>query len=273
MNQTEEKTRETRGRRIRAIEKAIELLDCFWRERRPLSLRELEQYTHWAKSTIHGLLASMLDSGVLEQNASDGKYRLGYHLFELGSAVNQSWGVPEIAAPYLQGIVDTVHESAYLARLSGNELLLAACEEPHTGFRIVSEVGTRLPLHASSQGKVILAFRPPYEAERLLRLRAPQSFTPNTIADQQSLLSLLPQIRTAGYAEELEEYKLGLKSVAAPIFDGRGECRYAISVICLASVGEKDFRTMREAVIRAAEAVTQELKNRYRKSPVRSDKL
>ena len=56
---------ETRGRRVHAIEKAIVLLDCFWQERRPLSLRELEAKTGWAKSTIHGLLASMLDSGVL----------------------------------------------------------------------------------------------------------------------------------------------------------------------------------------------------------------
>ena len=82
---------ENRGRRIHAIEKALRLLDCFWLERRPLSLSELEKMTGWAKSTIHGLLASMLDSGVVEQNASDGRYRLGYHLFELGNAVNQSW--------------------------------------------------------------------------------------------------------------------------------------------------------------------------------------
>ena len=159
---------ETRGRRVHAIEKAIFLLDCFWEARQPLSLRELEKKTGWAKSTIHGLLASMLDSGVVEQNSTDGKYRLGYHLFELGSAVNQGWDVPQICAPQLRRIVDQVGESAYLARLSGDDLILAVCEEPHVGFRIVSEVGTRLPLHCSSQGKVILANIPKYEARRLL---------------------------------------------------------------------------------------------------------
>ena len=70
---------ETRGRRVHAIEKAIFLLDCFWEARQPLSMRKLEKKTGWAKSTIHGLLASMLDSGVVEQNSTDGKYRLGYH--------------------------------------------------------------------------------------------------------------------------------------------------------------------------------------------------
>ena len=137
----------TRGRRVHSIEKSIQLLDCFWQVRRPLSLSELERMTGWAKSTIHGLLASMLDSAVIEQNATDGKYRLGYHLFELGSAVSQGWNVPEICKPHLQSIVDQLRESAYLARLSGDELILVDCEEPHTNFRVASEAGTRLPLH------------------------------------------------------------------------------------------------------------------------------
>ena len=73
---------ESRGRRVHSIEKAIRLLDCFWEADSPLSLHELEQRTGWAKSTIHGLLATMLDSAVVEQNPTDGKYRLGYHLFD-----------------------------------------------------------------------------------------------------------------------------------------------------------------------------------------------
>lgn len=250
---------ETRGRRVHAIEKAIFLLDCFWEARQPLSLRELEKKTGWAKSTIHGLLASMLDSGVVEQNSTDGKYRLGYHLFELGSAVNQGWDVPQICAPQLRKIVDQVGESAYLARLSGDDLILAVCEEPHVGFRIVSEVGTRLPLHCSSQGKVILANIPKYEARRLLSKRELTGYTEKTVTDVDKLLSELPKIKLCGYAEEREEYKLGLKSVAAPIFDRRGECRYAIGVICIAGIGEEGFQKMREAVKAAAQAVTAEL--------------
>ena len=172
---------ETRGRRVHAIEKSIQLLDCFWLARRPLSLSELEKRTGWAKSTIHGLLASMLDSGVVEQNPGDGKYHLGYHLFELGSAVNQSWDVPNLCRPHLQHLVDCFNESVYLARLSGDDLLLAICEEPHTSFRITSEVGTRLPLHCSSQGKAILANRSRYEADRLLRRAPLEVMTPHTM--------------------------------------------------------------------------------------------
>lgn len=250
---------ETRGRRVRSVEKAIELLDCFWRERKPLSLRELERLTGWAKSTIHGLLASMMDSGVVEQNPTDGKYRLGYHLFELGSAVNQGWDVPECCVPYLQKIVDLVGESAYLARLSGNELILALCEEPHAGFRVVSEAGTRLPLHCSSQGKAILANLPAYEAQRLLNRKPLKCYTKSTVTDPEKLRAELEKIRTLGYAKEIEEYKLGLKSVAAPVFDSHGDCRYAIGIICMAGVSEESFQVMQKAVTEAARKISAEL--------------
>lgn len=253
---------ETRGRRVHAIEKSIVLLDCFWREGSALSLRELELMTGWAKSTIHGLLSSMLDSGVVEQNASDGKYRLGYHLFELGSAVQQSWNVLEICKPYLQSIVDRTGESAYLARLSGDELILAVCEEPHIGFRIVSEAGTRLPLHCTSQGKAILANLPRYEAERLLKKEPLTAFTGRTVTSPGTLLKALAEIRESGCAQENEEYKLGMKSVAAPILNGQGECRYAIGVICMASVSEEAFGNMRHAVTEAAAAVSSELQKK-----------
>ena len=250
---------ETRGRRVRSVEKSIELLDCFWKEGRALSLRELEQMTGWAKSTIHGLLASMLDSAVIEQNATDGKYRLGYHLFELGSTVSQGWDVPERCVPHLQKIVDAVGESAYLARLSGNELILVVCEEPHAGFRVVSEVGTRLPLHCSSQGKAILAHLPDYEAHRLLTRGDLKCYTPNTLTEMTELKNELENVRSCGWAQELEEYKLGLKSVAAPIFDSRGDCRYAVGVICMASVSREHFEKMRKEVTAAAKAIALKL--------------
>ena len=107
---------ESRGRRVHSIEKAIRLLDCFWEADSPLSLHELEQRTGWAKSTIHGLLATMLDSAVVEQNPTDGKYRLGYHLFELGSAVRQGWSVPELCRPHLRAMAARLGESVHLAR-------------------------------------------------------------------------------------------------------------------------------------------------------------
>ena len=139
------------------------------------------------------------------------------------------------------------------ARLSGDELILVACEAPQRGFHMTSETGTRLPVHASSQGKAILSAMPVYEAEALLRRRPLQVCTPHTVTAPEQLLAQLPAIRRGGYAEEHEEYRLGLKSVAAPIYEGDGPCRYAIGVICIAGTPAAEFASMRAAVMETAQ--------------------
>ena len=69
----------------------------------------------------------------------------------------------------------------------------------------------------------------------------------------EQLLAQLPAIRRGGYAEEHEEYRLGLKSVAAPIYEGDGPCRYAIGVICIAGTPAAEFASMRAAVMETAQ--------------------
>lgn len=239
----------TQGRRVHSIEKAITLLDCFLKEGRALSLTELMHLTGWPKSTIHGMLASMLDSAVVEQNAADGKYRLGYHLFELGSAVHTAWDVGALARPQLLHIVTSVNESAYLARLSGDELLLTDCVEPHSGFRVSSEVGSKLPLHCSSQGKAILSTKSASEVRALLRRTGMPAHTPRTQTDPEAFLAELALVRERGYAIEDEELCTGLRSVAAPIRNRDGSCEFALGIVGVAgsSTGERAIRTVIEA--------------------------
>lgn len=250
----------TQGRRVHSIEKAIRLLDCFWEEGGPLSLAELVQKTGWAKSTIHGMLSSMLDSAVVEQNPSDGKYRLGYHLFELGYAVNTSWDVVRFARPHMEHIVTALNESVNLARLSGDALVLVDCAAPRVGYRIAAETGCRLPLHCSSQGKAILAFRPDKEAEAMLRRTQMERYTDRTITDPEVLLRQLQVVRQTGLAEEYEEYRTGLYSVAAPIFDGTGACTYAMSIIGVDRGSRiENLEEVRSAIATAARAISHDL--------------
>ena len=89
------------------------------------------------------------------------------------------------------------------------------------------------------------------------------SFTngrPFTEETQQALLDALPALRRAGYAEEREEYRLGLQSVAAPIFDSRRECSYAIGVICMTTVPREAFDAVRVAVVQTANAISSDLR-------------
>lgn len=250
----------THGRKVHSIEKAIKLLDCFWTARRPLALAELVQMTGWAKSTIHGMLSSMTDSRVIEQNETDGKYRLGYHLFELGSAVNSSWSEISRVRSRLLHIVTETKESSYLARLCGDDLLLAVCAEPSEGFRVSTEEGTRIPLHCTSQGKVILANLPEGTAKAMLERKGMHAYTPRTIQDWNILRSELAEIRVRGYALERSEYQVGLQSIGVPIFDSNGQCRYAISIVgVMRGTAWSEFDDTLKLLLESAAAISYDL--------------
>ena len=116
--------------------------------------------------------------------------------------------------------------------------------EARDKLRIVSDVGARLPIYCTSQGRVFLASRPPQEADRLLRRLTRAPFTPYTITDIPALLQELDACRENGYAIENGEYKIGLRSVSAPVCTAEGEVRYAVGVIGMfRSIHSDEFQT------------------------------
>ncbi len=248
------------GNKVQSVEKAIKILDVLMESGSPLSLAEISEITQWPKSTVHALLSTLRESSVIEQRPSDGKYMLGYHLFELGSGVRNSWDIIKYAQSPMLHIAAKMHSSVYLARLIEDHMILIACEEPNEGFRVYDEPGSTLPLHCTSQGKAILAHQPSSRVKYLLEKEGMQSYTENSITDIRRFMAMLPEIRENGYALEKGEYVSGLYSYAAPVFDRDHNCEYA-----LASAGPyhvmdpfgPDKEKIRDAVIKAAEKISQ----------------
>ena len=248
--------------KVHAVEKAIALLDCFWREKRPMSLTELSRMTGWPKSTVHNLLSSMMDSAVVEQSPADGKYRLGLHLFEYGCVITEHWNVVKLARPHLNALVAKTGESAYLATLNADTLLIVDSAEPNNVFRVASTVGTRLPVHCTSQGKAILAYDDPANVRRILKRTGMKSYTVHTLKSIDAYLEQLQEVRKTGIAPEYEEYHNGMCSFACPVFDHDGVCVSAVGIVCFLQSGERDnavsLETL-EALKNTAEAISTEL--------------
>ncbi len=248
--------------KVHAVEKAIALLDCFWREKRPMSLTELSRMTGWPKSTVHNLLASMMDSAVVEQSPADGKYRLGLHLFEYGCTISEHWNVVKLARPHLNALVAKTGESVYLASLNVDTLLIVDSAEPNNVFRVASTVGNRLPVHCTSQGKAILAHQDAATVRRILKRAGMKSYTVDTIKSPEAYLEQLHQVRQAGFASEFEEYHNGMCSFAAPIFDVEGVCVSAVGIVCFLHSGDRKAAVSQEtlsALKNTAEAISTEL--------------
>ena len=221
------------GRRIRSVDKAMALLELLGESRSALSLAELERKSGLPKSTIHGLLSTLREHHMVSQQP-DGRYCLGLRIFELGCAVSASWDITSVAAPYLSRLSAETGATAFLSVRSGAEAVTLDQSSEGGGLRIVSEVGGRLPLYCTSQGKLFLAWcSSEAERTRLLRAHPPVPHTPHTITDPDRLAQELGAIRAQGYAVEDGEFRIGLRSVSAPIFGPGGALRYTLGVVGL----------------------------------------
>mgnify|MGYP004475468129 CR=1 FL=1 len=116
---------EQEGKTIHSVAKAIRLLDILTESGQPASLTELYQKTGWPKSTIHGLLSTMRESGLIEQTPN-GRYWLGIRLFEYGCRVSRAWDVPRLARPYLEQLAAQVNVSAVLSIREGDRVVVVS---------------------------------------------------------------------------------------------------------------------------------------------------
>ncbi len=216
---------------VQSVRKAMDLLACLAGAGAPLSLGELSRRTGMPKATVHGLLAAMRASAVVEQSGEDGKYRLGIRLFEYGCTVSRSWNVLEAAVDPMRHVAEETGESVSIAALDRGDVLILDSANARSNFRVVSERGARLPVHCTSQGKLLLAYLPPAQRRSLLRECDFAAYTPHSHTSSQALESEMEQILASGYAVENGELRIGLRSVSAPVFDVKGTAAYAVCVV------------------------------------------
>ena len=244
------------GNIILSVAKAMELLQLLSRSKKPLSLKELSAQCGYPKSTVFGLLTTMRTYDVVTQTP-DGKYSLGLRLFEYGRQVERSWDISLVARPYMEHLCQQTGASVVLSVCEGGSVITLDQVESREGLRIVSDIGSRLPVFCTSQGKVFLAHMSRAGAENLLRGQSLTQFTPHTITDIPSLLREVEVCRTQGYAIENGEYKIGLRSISAPIYNVGGKVQYTVGIIgMLRSTHSDEFRAAVQRVCATATMIS-----------------
>lgn len=218
------------GNIILSVEKAMVLLQIISQAGRPLPLKELCSLSGFPKSTVFGLVTTMRAHDVITQTA-DGKYALGLRLFEYGRQVERSWDISLVARPYMEHLCEQTGVSVMLSVCEGGSVIILDQVAARNNLRIVSDTGGRLPVYCTSQGKVFLADMSRSGAEALLRSQRLTQFTPHTITDISSLMREIDRCRADGYAIENGEYRIGLRSVSAPVRTAEGKVRYTVGII------------------------------------------
>ena len=243
---------ENKGK-VKSLQKAIDILDALTQSNKSLSLSELSERCGFPKSTTHALTSTMRDRGLLRQ-LPDGSYALGIRLFEYGSAVSRGFDISKIARPYLENLSSLTGANSVITMLDGESAVSLDYAVSPSGVQIMPEIGVRLPLPCPSQGKLMLAHLPPSRVKSLCKRYGMLGYTPHTVTDFEELSKILKEIADKGYAIEDGEYKIGLRSVSAPVFDSTGTLKYAMTSIGL-------FRKVRsEEFIRVIRETTKQAK-------------
>lgn len=242
---------------VQSVERAILLLDTLAQENTDLSLTQIAGKLGWPKSTVHGLLATLRDHHFVDQSPETGRYRLGIRLFELGTQVARSWVIRDAAKPVMMRLSREFGETVQLGTEEDGEILYLDKLVSNSLVSILSDVGLRLPMHCSGLGKALLAYRTPAEIKRIIARRGLPAMTKRTITTEAALHQELSRIRERGFAMDDGEIMEGLRCVAAPIWDGNGNVRYAVSISGQArSMSGERLTHITEELIRAAKEIS-----------------
>ena len=219
---------------VRVLDRAIDILEAFTPQRRDLNIREIVEATGLNRSTAIRLAANLERRGLLQRDPTTGRYRLGHRLFEMGNSVYTSLSLLEAAAGPLAALEQRVGATIVLAVRNGDySVTVDKRQGVGDGFAMVampSEVGSVRPLTYGPVGQVLLAALPADAVDDLLDRYPLERYTPYSIMDREQFLQRLPQVRSEGYAIEVNEVVEGLMGIAVPIFDVAGAIAGVLSL-------------------------------------------
>jgi len=212
-----------------AVRRAVSVLKVFTASRPELGLSAVARAAGLNKTTAFRLLSALEGEGLVQRAREGEAYRLGPELAALGLRALGATDLLFAAQAELTALAEATQETSSLHVLVGREVMIL---EEAFGGRVLAaahEEGTRWPAHATSTGKVLLAFLPEEQRQELLRLPLPR-VTPKTLCDPEALRRELQRVRARGYATSVEELEPGFVAVGAPVWGVDGDVVAALSV-------------------------------------------
>jgi len=208
--------------------RVLALLAAFDAEHRALTLTELAGRAQLPLPTAHRLVGELVEWGALTRRSS-GEYVVGRRLWDVGLLAPVQAGLRQVASPFLHDLYGATLATVHLAVRDGDRALYVDRLSGHSSVPVVSQVGSRLPLHATGVGKVLLAHAPP-ELQALVSAHLVR-VTPFTVTQPGRLRAQLRRVRRDGYAETHEEMSLGACSVAVPVRAQDGNVVAALGIV------------------------------------------
>jgi len=215
---------------IRSVTRAVRLLEALAKEPGPQGVSELSRQLKMDKSSVSRMLRTLEQGRLVACDETSGKYTLGLGLFHLGQRALRRLDLRTVARDSLVALAKQTNECAHLAVRAGDRALYVDQELPGHGANVDVPVGAVAPLHCTALGKVLLAFGPERDRESLLSKEPIESFTRRTLTDSAALRSHLATVRARQIAFDDEEFSVGVRCIAAPVFGHDGSVIGAIGI-------------------------------------------
>jgi DNA-binding IclR family transcriptional regulator len=215
---------------VPATLRAVSVLEAVVAAERPAGLAELAPNVRLPKPTLYRMLAMLEAAGLVMREPGARRYAPGPRLATLGRNVMLNGAVRTARRAILSRLVEEIGETCNFTMLDGAEVIYVDRVEAAWPLRMSLASGSKVPLHCTASGKLLLAMLPKAARDRVTGELALARYTETTITDRKRLEGELARIRAAHYAVDNQEYHAGLVCVAVPVIDERRRACAALAV-------------------------------------------
>jgi IclR family pca regulon transcriptional regulator len=213
---------------INGLVKGLKLIEAFDAAHTRMTLSEAARRVDISPAAARRCLLTLCATGYAQ---TDGKrFWLGHGALRIAYAYASSTKLPRLMQPALDSLSERTRESASVAVLHGNDVIVAARSTARRSLTVGLGVGSYLPLHCSATGRTLLASLPGDESDALLDRIPRARMTSHTVTDLAKLRRLIRACRENGYASCNEEIELGVRSLAVPLYNSAGDTVAALSI-------------------------------------------
>ena len=215
---------------IQVIERLFSLMDVLASREDAISLKEISEKTGLHPSTAHRILND-LTIGRFVDRPDPGSYRLGMRLLELGNMVKARLNVRDAALAPMRDLHKLIQQPVNLSMRQGDEIVyIERAYSERSGMQVVRAIGGRAPLHLTSVGKLFLSVDEPMKVRSYATRTGLSGHTKNSITQLPVLERELSKVRQYGIARDNEELELGVRCIAAGIYDDQGKLLAGLSI-------------------------------------------
>jgi IclR family transcriptional regulator, KDG regulon repressor len=215
----------------RSVRRALEMFEFLLQQGEPATVGAIVSALRIPKSTAYELVRTLSEAGYLEPSGRGGGLFLGRKLFELGTAYRGQVDLLRDGSQIVEELRNASGETVQLSVLENDMMLVLLKEEGSRSIRIISRVGSRVPVNWAAAGRLLVSDLDDATLITLLKGSIRQSPTGRSLTDVPKLIQQIRKFRKQGYATELNETNEHAGCFAAPFIDGSGRCIAAISIV------------------------------------------